>query len=349
MTLTRRSSRLVRSRLSLDCLEDRLLLSVLSGCTSSAVIDPTAVGVQDAAQCAATQTDATQGATASTSSGATTCPITGATIASPDAILTPIPVSPAADATQAATSNTVTAAPAAPVITPQLTSVNPALLFGGDAGTAESVGHALTQQDGEPGYVTAAVFFVSNDEHDMSWVDDEATTEREKSVPTGLLAQADESDIKASAPDTTLHFVPDFQPLDQSSPFLLATLRTAEVQTPKTEETAAVGLRKDSAVEKTVDQVFVTRPASDGFSEETQSKSHSFVTSPAPVTQFIPDDPAPNPGEEDGSVESTWLQTAEIAIPFAGFILALGLCQDQSRSSLDCKVRSALISRLKQG
>ena len=98
-----------------------------------------------------------------------------------------------------------------------------------------------------------------------------------------------------------------------------------------------------SAVEKTVDQVFVSRPAADGFSEETRCKSDSFVTSPAPVTQFIPDAPVANPGEEDGSVESNWLQTPEIAIPFAGFILALGFCHDQSRSGLDGKVRSALV------
>jgi hypothetical protein len=227
--------------------------------------------------------------------------------------------------------------------------VNAALLFGGDAGTVESASQALTQQDAEPGHVTAAVFFVSNDDHDLQWADNEATAEHEKSGPTGLLAQADETSIKASAPDVTFHFVPDFQPIDQSSPFLVATLRSVEGEAPKAVGTPAVGLQKELEVEKTADQAFVNLPASDGFSREPRIESHSLVTLPAQVTQFIPDDPAANPGEEDGSVESTWLQTAEIAVPFAGFILALRFCQAQTRNGLDGKVRSALVSGLKQG
>jgi hypothetical protein len=334
MTLTRCSPRRVRSRLYLDFLEDRLLLSVLTGCSLAVVPAPATAVVQDASQSDCPQTDAVQAATTTGSAGPITCPVTGATITSADAVLTPTTTSQAVVFGQTAPTDSVTPITAAPILPPQFPLANPAILDGGELGAVEAAGPASVRPDAEPNYVTAAVLFVHCDEYDLSWLDNEATSDHERSTPTAPLAQfaqADEPNAKPSSPDKTYHLVPDFQPLDQTSPFLVATVRSVELQAPKPVRTSPADSRDNSAVEKTRNQSSDYASAPVDLKEETPTESRPLATSPLPVTELGTESPAADSGEEEGcALEWTWLQTAQVAVPVAGFILALGFCRTQS-------------------
>jgi hypothetical protein len=321
MMRIRPSLRRVRSQLRLDALEDRLVLSVLGSCPS--MVNPAAPvsSAQAATDLTASPADASQ-ATGTDSSNATVCPVTGATIGAPDPGVVPVSVALAAQPAQTAL--------VAPTTLGNLPSVSPdvapsrelsaAFLAGGELVAVDAAAPLPSPAEAESSFTAATTISFSADEPDLSWVDESTPPGRDSPA---RFAQADESAGPHAVPVSAYRLAPDFQPLDDSSPFLVATLTTVAVPSPKPEASQAVSsFVTSTTAEVQTDAVADDSPAA--RQEEPPSTSRAAEATLPVVSEDAANSAAVN--LEQGDVPAAgvmWHQAAEIAIPVAGFVLAL--------------------------
>jgi hypothetical protein len=341
MKRIRSSLRRVSSRLQLDALEDRLLLSGVTTCPSSLVGDANLAAAQAVADSSSSPSDTTQ--TASTDcSGTTVCPQTGDTVNAPDLAASSVvtttsdpasnPVAVASDPVSAQLPSAISITPNA--ISPDLLMLARAMdktsLSGGEAlGDHAS---ALTPAEENPGssYVAASALFVGTDEHDLSWVDDSAPKDRDQTAPPVLLAQADRSAGERTLTITTYQLAPDFQPLDKSSPFLVATLRSVAVQATKSDAPTAVASLSDSPGLQAQSEPTGIWDAPVSPSQEQPMLSRADDAAPDAIPETKADNAVPSAEEADGYLFGGSLhQVLQVAFPVAGAVLALSFYQAQ--------------------
>jgi hypothetical protein len=182
----------------------------------------------------------------------------------------------------------------------------------------------LLQPDAQPGYV-ATPAFLGTHEYDLSLVDDPATQASDRAMPADLLAQGNESSTPAAPPGGIYQLAPDFQPLHNSSPYLVATLTTVAVQFPKSEAPRAVSALSAQIFDQVEDAKVVGLESTAPRNKDLSITSHPAETPANAVLLTTGYHPAADLDVSDGySFGGTWDQVVPVAIPAAGLVFAFG-------------------------
>jgi hypothetical protein len=325
MKRIRPSVRPARSQLRFDALEDRLLLSVLAG--SPPLVGgagPTAT--QSGTVVSSSPSDSSQ-ATDTSSTGTTICPLTGATISSVDLGGASVPVVVIANMTQAPSANSIAPGIATAGLVPAR-PIDVTSLAGGEALAEDDAAPAPIQADAQSSNSAVKVVFGNSDEPELSWVDASAAQDRDPATPPALFAQADDSGAGRAA--LAYQLAPEFQPLDDSSPFLVAMLTSIPVQRWKPEASRAESSVSCSTLMQVRGEQVDSMKSPAAGTEESPTTSHAAEAAPDAVLQITADDAAANVDEGDGyTFEVSWHQAPKIAIPVAGLVFAFSFCRAQ--------------------
>jgi hypothetical protein len=317
-------------------LENRLLPSVLSSCPILVGGDNLAPA-QAAAQSASSPTDSPEVAETSISETATVCPQTGETI-SPldvDAGYASGPTDVAPKAGQAASSNAVAPGKVSAEDLGSTHLASPSFLANGEILAEEPATPVLSSAEAGASYIAASAPVFNADEPELSWVDQSTSPDHDSGPPSALLAQADESGAQPTWPVSTYQLVPDFQPLDDSSPFLVPTLRTVAVQSSKPEAPASVSSLSASVIDQTQDENGPTGIEASAGPDNEVLLPATGASHAGPDRLLEPDqeNAAVNPQAGDGYIFATpWHPAVSVALPLAGLVFAFGVCQVQRPS-----------------
>jgi hypothetical protein len=336
MKPSRPSLHRVRSQPRLDTLEDRLLLSVLAGC--SAMIDASSVASAQSTTDSSSASSACPDAATTTSTDTTAnCPQSGATDTSLGSGVTSGFAANGSSGiatitVQAPSTNPVTPSSVYPVGLTQAYTLNLAFLGGGETPAAEAEARAPAPADAALSYTAASELSFSASEHDLSWVDDSASEGHESATPRALFAPANEADAKRAAPVIASQLVADFQPLEDASPFLLATLKAVAVQTPEASSPVSAPTLVASTIEQVPDEHAGSWQSPAVLHEETPPADGTFESAPSGLIKTTGGSTATNQDLDEGYLfAGSWRWVGQAALPVAGFLGALGIWQSQRK------------------
>jgi hypothetical protein len=197
-------------------------------------------------------------------------------------------------------------------------------LAGGELVAVDVAAPLPNPAEAESSFTAATTISFSVDEPDLSWVDESTAPGRDSAALPARFAQADESADAHAVPVSAYRLVPDFQPLDDSSPFLVATLTTVALPSPKPEAPQAVSSFVTSTTEQVQNEPVAGDDSPAARQGELPSTSRAAEATPPVVSEDAANSAPVNLEQGDAAATGvTWHQAAEVAIPVAGFVLAL--------------------------
>ncbi len=321
----RQSPHRVSYRLRLESLEDRLLLSAAASCPTLVDGASTSAAAQVDTSTCPSQSEAVQDSSTSASSP-TTCPLAGGVTNSLD-----LATSPAA--TPYKTGPTSSAA------YPVLNSANPefllpplslAFMSGGETRAVEETGPNLIPADTESNSMVANGLLVNTDEHELSWVNDPENADHDQAMPGSLLARAGEIRIQTAHLGQDSQLITEYQPLDKSSPFLIASLRSVSATSAKSETRSTVESHLGSAVVPGPIEFIESGALPAARTEGLPAGACQAELTPQAILETSQDYSADRSIDDDGYLfGSAWHPAAQVAIPVACFALAYAVHQTQ--------------------
>jgi hypothetical protein len=233
---------------------------------------------------------------------------------------------------QAPSTNTATPVSLAPAGLLPAYTLNLAFLAGGTTPATDTEATPQIPADPALSYTAASTLSTSANEHDLSWVDDSDPQGRESATPRALLAQANESDITRAAPVVASQLVPDFQPLEDASPFLLATLKSVAVESTEPSTPSPVATLAASSVEPTQEEHAGSWQSPAMHDEDLPPTSGAAEVAPSSLIEANGETKTIESGFDDSyQLAVSWDWIGRAALPVAGFVGALGLWQAQRR------------------